>query len=92
MIATRVGRDRQYLHASTTHTYDEAGDIDLIAVEYALNGQPANLAPAEQLYTARLLHGRGYDLTAIGRRVRTDRYTVAAWRNNGWQTDKPTAA
>ncbi|WP_406227434.1 hypothetical protein [Streptomyces anthocyanicus] len=86
MNATRIGTDRgPYLHASTTHTYDEAGDIDLIAVEHALNGQPVTLTQAEQIYTARLLHERGYGPTVIGRHIRADHSTVTAWRDNGWK-------
>ena len=86
MIATRIGADRRpYLYASTTATTDETGDLDYIAIEHALNGQRVQLTLAEQIHAARILHGRGYDLTTIGRRVGVDRRTVAAWRNNGWQ-------
>lgn len=88
MNATRVGADRRpYLYASTTDTYDPDGDLDYIAIEYALNGQPVRLTLAEKLHAARILHARGYDLTTIGRHVGSDRRTVAAWRDNDWKPD-----
>ncbi|MEU0589909.1 hypothetical protein [Streptomyces ardesiacus] len=86
MIATRIGADRSpYLHASTTHTYDEAGDIDLIAVEHALNGRTVPLTEAEQIHAARLLDGRGYSPTAISRHVDADLTDVRRWKTNNWQ-------
>lgn len=86
MNGTRIGSGgRQYLYASTTDTYDETADLDYIAVEYALNGQPAKLTIAEKIHAARILHGRGFDLTAIGHRIGSDRTTIAGWRDNGWK-------
>lgn len=85
MIATRIGSRREYLYASTTATFDETGDLDYIAIEHALNGQPVKLTQAEQIHAARILHTRGYDLTAIGQHVGVERRTVRTWRENGWK-------
>lgn len=90
MNGIRIGAGgRQYLYASTTATFDESGDLDYIAIEYALNGQPVKLTAAEKLYAAQLLHDRGYDDAAIGQRIRADRSTVTAWRENGWKPGAP---
>jgi hypothetical protein len=69
---TRLGAgERARIYASTTATYDEAADLDLIAIEYALNGEPASLTLAEKIYAAQLLDSRGL--------------TVQGWKTNGWQ-------
>lgn len=87
MNGNRVGAGRrERLYASTTVTYD--GDLDLIAIEYALNAEPVTLTIPEKIHAARILDARGYDLTAIGERIRSDRTTVAAWKNNGWKPGK----
>ena len=84
MIATRIGVDpRPRLYASTTDTCD--GDLDLIAIEYALNGEPVTLTKAEKIYAARILDGYGYDATSIGRRIGSDRQTVLDWKVNHWK-------
>ncbi|MEU0847677.1 hypothetical protein ABZ387_06880 [Streptomyces flaveolus] len=90
MIATRIGHDRRpYLYASTTRTYDEAGDIDFIAVEHALNGQLVTLTEAEKIHAARLLDSRGYSPTAISRHVGAELADVRRWKANGWQPGTP---
>ncbi|MGW3594962.1 hypothetical protein [Streptomyces sp. NPDC005167] len=84
MIATRPGaatRARMYL--STTVTFD--GDLDYIAIEHAMNGEPVALTPAEGIETARQLDARGMNHAEIGRRIGCDRSTVTAWRNSGWK-------
>ncbi|MFE9398613.1 hypothetical protein [Streptomyces flavidovirens] len=81
--ATRIGGDRAYIHASTTRTYED--DLDLIAIEYALNGEPVQLTVPEKIRAAQILDGRGLDFSAIGRRVGSDRNTVAGWKAHGWQ-------
>lgn len=89
MNGHRVGAgQRERLYASTTETFD--GDLDLIAIECALNGEPVKLTIPEKIHAARILHRRGYDLTAIGERIRSDRTTVAGWKANGWKPGKPT--
>jgi hypothetical protein len=86
MNGNRVGAGpRERLYASTTATYDEAADLDYIAIEYALNGQPVRLTTAEKMHAARILHGHGHDDTTIGKRIHIDRSTVTAWRENGWK-------
>ncbi|MFE9949337.1 helix-turn-helix domain-containing protein [Streptomyces sp. NPDC005531] len=83
MIATRPGaasRARMYL--STTATFD--GDLDYIAIEHAMNGEPVDLTPAERIEAARQLDARGMNHAEIGRRIGCDRSTVTAWRNSGW--------
>lgn len=80
---TRIGAEPgACFHASTTVTFD--GDIDLIAVERAMNGEPTELTPDEKVYAAKLLHLRGHDFTDIGRRLRCSRDTVSAWSKSGW--------
>ena len=85
--ATRVGTERAYLHASTTDTFD--GDLDLIAIEHAMNGQPVTLTPAERVDAARRLDARGYNPADIGKRLRCSRDAVIRWRDLGWQLAQP---
>lgn len=90
MNGNRVGAGcRERLYASTTATYDEAADLDYIAIEYALNGEPVRLTPSEKIHAARILHDHGYDDATIGRRVHAERATVTAWRENGWKPGAP---
>lgn len=81
--ATRVGTERTYLHASTTETCD--GDLDLIAIEHAMNGQPVTLTPAERIEAARRLDARGFNPADIGKRLRCSRDAVIRWRDNNWR-------
>jgi hypothetical protein len=83
ITAIRVGCDRPYIHASTTDTFED--DLDLIAIEHALNGRPVTLTVPEKIRAAQILDGRGLDFTAIGRQVGSDRNTVAGWKAHGWQ-------
>lgn len=84
MIANRPwDNSRTHLYASTTSTFD--GDLDLIAIEYALNGEPVKLTLAEKIRAAQLLDEHGFDAATIGRRLRSDRSTVSAWKANGWK-------
>jgi hypothetical protein len=82
--ANRVGAgQRERLYASTTVTFD--GDLDLIAIDRALNGEHVKLTADEKRYAARILDARGYDLTAIGKRIGSDRTTVEGWKRNDWK-------
>lgn len=92
MNGHRVGAGhRERLYASTTSTFD--GDLDLIAIEYALNGEPVKLTIPEKIHAARILDGRGLDLTSIGQRIGSDRSTISGWKANGWKPGKnPTPA
>jgi hypothetical protein len=84
--ATRIGAgDRQRLYVSTTATTDETGDLDYIAIEHAINGEPVSLTTAEKVYTAQLLDSRGLTPTAIGRLIGSDPATIRGWKTNGWQ-------
>jgi len=86
----RVGAgQRERLYASTTSTYDETADLDFIAIEYALNGEPVNLTRAEKIHAARILHSRGLGLKTIGDRIGSDPSTVEGWKNNGWKPGGP---
>jgi transposase-like protein len=85
MNGHRVGAGtRERLYASTTSTYDPHNDLDLIAIECALNGEPAQLTPAEKLHAARILDSRGHTDKEIGRRVGCADTTIADWRDNDW--------
>lgn len=82
MIAHRPGAAPSRLYASTTATFD--GDLDYIAIEYAMNGEEVTVTLAEKLVAARLLDARGYNPTDIGRLIHSDRSTILGWKNNGW--------
>lgn len=86
MNGTRLGAgQRVRLYASTTDTYDEQADLDFIAIEYALNGEPVKLTIAEKIHAARILNGRDHSVKEISKRVGADASTVTAWRDNGWK-------
>lgn len=86
MNANRVGAGaRERLYASTTATFDETADLDYIAIEYALNGEPVTLTPAEKIHAARILDGRGLSDKNIGERIGSGPSTVRGWRDNGWK-------
>ncbi|WP_435597110.1 hypothetical protein [Streptomyces anulatus] len=83
MIATRPGAatpTRYY--PSTTATFN--GDLDYIAIEHAMNGEPVKLTRGERIEAARQLDARGIHATEIGRRLGVARDTVTARRKNGW--------
>lgn len=83
MIATRPGAATPTrFYPSTTLTSD--GDLDLIAIEYAMNGEPVTLTRGERIEAARQLNIRSVNFTEIGRRLGVSREVVAAWRDNGW--------
>lgn len=87
MNGHRVGSGhRERLYASTTSTFD--GDLDYIAIEYALNGEPVKLTIPEKIHAAHILDSRGLDVTTIGRRVGSDRSTISGWKANGWKPGK----
>jgi hypothetical protein len=86
MIGTRIGTgEREYIHVSTTATYDETADVDLIAIEYVVNGQRMPLTPAEKIYAARILDTRGLTGKEIGRLIGSDPSTIQTWKSNGWK-------
>jgi hypothetical protein len=95
---TRVGAGgRERLYASTTATFDDTADLDYIAIEYALNGEPVQLTILEKVYAAKILDERGLKLIAIATRIQSDPSTIKAWKANGWkpgtsQTKAPRAA
>jgi hypothetical protein len=93
MNGMRVGagaRERHY--PSTTDTYDIERDLDYVAIERVLNGDPVRLTPAEKIHAAQLLDARSFTLADISRRVGTDPSTVRGWKANGWKPGKPTQA
>ncbi|MFG2328296.1 hypothetical protein ACGFMM_01585 [Streptomyces sp. NPDC048604] len=92
MNAKRVGAGaRERLYTSTTDTYDSAHDLDYIAIERVLNGEPAILTVPEKIHAARVLDARGHSVTDIGHRIGSDRSTVSGWKANGWKPGKPAA-
>jgi hypothetical protein len=74
-----------HLYVSTTGTFDEDADVDLIAIEHALNGEPVRLTTEEKVYAAQFLDGRGMDAPSIAHRVRTTAAIVRGWKANGWK-------
>ncbi|WP_327335917.1 hypothetical protein OG384_04580 [Streptomyces sp. NBC_01324] len=89
MIGNRPGSTRERLYVSTTDTFDADNDIDFIAIEHAINGEPAKLTTAEKIYAACVLTSRRYGVVEVARRVGVTRDTVNAWQDNGWQQCKP---
>ncbi|WP_392971034.1 hypothetical protein [Streptomyces sp. LN245] len=86
MNGHRVGAGtRERLYVSTTSTYDPHNDLDLIAIEYAINGEPVQLTLAEKIHAARILDSRGVPLKTIGKQVGCDPSTVQGWKGNGWK-------
>lgn len=86
MNGTRVGAgQRQRLYASTTTTFDDTADLDYIAIEYALNGEPVQLTIPEKAHAAKILDERGLKLIAIATRIQSDPSTIKAWKTNGWK-------
>jgi len=86
---TRLGVGvRERLYASTTDTFDPDQDLDYIAIEYALNGEPVRLTTAEKIHAARILDGRGVAVKEIGKRVGSASSTVDGWKANGWKPGK----
>jgi hypothetical protein len=70
------------MYPSTTATFN--GDLDYIAIEHAMNGEPTELTLAERIETARQLANRRIGFTEIGRLLGCDRGIVATWQKNGW--------
>ncbi|MFE9777780.1 hypothetical protein ACFYPA_06435 [Streptomyces sp. NPDC005775] len=70
------------LYPSTTTTY--ANGLDYIAIEHAMNGEPATLTLPERVEAARQLNVRGIEHAEISRRLHRDRATITAWQKNGW--------
>jgi hypothetical protein len=90
MNGHRVGAGlRERLYASTTDTFDEAADLDYIAIEYALNGEPVRLTQAEKIHAARILDDRGLGMKTISQRVGADSSTVQGWKDNDWKPGGP---
>lgn len=86
MNGTRPGAaSRERMYVSTTDTFDADRDLDFIAIEYALNGEPVKLTGAEKIHAAQILDGRGVAMKNIGKRVGSDPSTVQAWKDNGWK-------
>ncbi|RPK56162.1 hypothetical protein EES43_24280 [Streptomyces sp. ADI96-02] len=90
MIATRPGAATPArFYASTTATFD--GDLDLIAIEHAMNGETVQLTRSERIEAARQLDARGIHAAEIARRVGVTRNSVTAWRDSGWAIPVETA-
>ena len=79
------GRRRERIYVSTTETVDEEQDVDLIAIERAINGDRVRLTTEERIYAARFLDGRGMDAPAIAYLIGTTGPIVRSWKANGWK-------
>ena len=89
IAAVRPGGARERVYASTTDTYDEALDLDYVAIELALNGEPVTLTRAEKVHAARILAEHGASDYAIAARLGTSKATVGGWRATGWAPPAP---
>jgi DNA-binding CsgD family transcriptional regulator len=87
LTATRTPGYRYLMPDSlTADTFDPDGDIDLIAVERAANGETGlPLTRAESARVAQLLDGAGLTAREIGRRIGCNQSTVEAWKRQGWR-------
>ena len=59
---------------------DNALDLDWVAIERAITGQPVTLTEDEQRTAARVLHGLGHTDPDAAARVGTTAKRIAAWR------------
>lgn len=90
MKGTRIGANRrEHITLPTADTFDDTTDLDYIAIERAINGDPIRLSADEKLYAARILDARGMDPTAIAKRIRVTGPIVAAWKANSWKRGAP---
>lgn len=70
ITALRPGADIEHRYIRVATTATSRGELDLIAIERAVNGDaPAHLTRAEQTAAARILARRGVGVTEIGRRL-----------------------
>ncbi|NUS80741.1 MAG: hypothetical protein HOV70_31665 [Streptomyces sp.] len=79
------GRSRERIYVSTTDTFDEEHDLDFIAIENRINGEPVRLTTEERIYAARFLDARGMDAPAIAYLIGTTGPIVRGWKANGWK-------
>jgi hypothetical protein len=66
-------------------------ELDLAAVERAVNGQPITLTGPEQYEAARQLGLLGYPLSVIAARTGMNLRQVGRWSAVGWPEPTPTA-
>ncbi|GGQ48598.1 hypothetical protein Saso_26970 [Streptomyces asoensis] len=76
---------RERIYVSTTDTFDAEADLDFIAIEAVINGDPVRLTTAEKIFAARFLDGRGMTPSAIAYLIRSTAHTVRGWKDNGWK-------
>ncbi|MEU4133616.1 hypothetical protein [Streptomyces wuyuanensis] len=87
MNATRLGAlQPARLYVSTTHTHDPRHDLDYIAIERAINGEPTPLTLREKLAAAQHLDARGYTPTAIAALIGSTHSSITQWKAQGWTT------
>ena len=93
MKGARIGSDLGgHITLPTAKTFDETADLDFIAIEYAINGDPVRLTADEKLWAARFLDSRGMEPSAIAYRIRTTGPIVEGWKANGWKRGAPIPA
>jgi hypothetical protein len=64
-------------------------DLDLIAVERAVNGLPTTLTDEEAYQAGRLLNQYGYQPNAISVRTGMHPRRVQRWKERGWPEVRP---
>jgi hypothetical protein len=83
LTATRIGPTRIRIYPSTTDTV--VGDLDLIAIERAANGDgPVTLTIPEQVEAARLMDAHGVGLSEAAQRLGTAVARLQTWKSRGW--------
>jgi hypothetical protein len=84
MAGTRLGRtSRPYLTIATDTTM--LGDLDVIAMERALNGEaPMGMTRMEKATVAKMLADRGVTPWEIAQQLHMGLSTVRKWQANDW--------
>jgi hypothetical protein len=84
--ATRLAGPATYIRVVAGDiTLDDANDIDLIAVERAVNNEvPESLTDAELAYAARILHEHDISRAETARRLPVSADTLKKLQEEGW--------
>ncbi|MFI5688449.1 hypothetical protein [Streptomyces sp. NPDC051636] len=85
-MATRLASPRTYIPLRAAHTVD--GDLDLIAVERAVNGElPEGITDAELAYADQILWSRDISRAEAARRLGLPYDLLRDLRNDGWNPE-----
>lgn len=93
MVLPRNWKTVDYLRTAilVPDRHERENLIDLVAVERAINGDPAPMTEPEQFYAAWLMDRLGYRTEAVIRLSGLDEKRVHRWREHGAPPYNPTA-